>query len=214
MSKPLGVLGGTFDPVHKGHTGLAEDVFRLCDLDELRFIPLLNPPHRQQPEATPEQRLHMLHLAVDGHDGFVIDERELDRGGVSYTVDTLRSLRQELASQPLCLVMGADAFLSLHSWKDWKDILQLAHLVVVGRPGVELVPENKELNAVYNARRTVNFSDLHDKPAGKIFFTELIERDVSSSAIRANIDDENALREMLCEVVYSYIKKEGLYHRH
>lgn len=214
MLKPVGVLGGTFDPVHKGHIGIATDVCQQCDFAELRFIPLFIPPHREQPVASAEQRLHMLRLALQGQQHLLVDERELLRQGVSYTVDTLRSLRKDLGSRPLCLVLGADAFVSLHTWKSWKEIPELAHLIVVGRPGIMPAPEEEELKALYKSAHSTDIADLQTQPAGRILVMELEEREVSSSAIRASIADEKALLNMLPEAVYSYIKEEGLYHQH
>lgn len=214
MTKPIGVLGGTFDPVHNGHLGLAEDIYRFCDLAEVRFIPVFIPPHRRPPEAEPEQRAAMLRLALAGREGLYLDERELHRRGVSYTVDTLGTLRDELAERPLCLVMGADAFSTLYTWKSWKQIPGLAHIIVVNRPGVDPNPGNEELDCFYREHNTSAPGDLHNSPAGRILTVELEERTVSSTGIRASIDDEELVRTMLPEAVLAYIKEEELYHQH
>ena len=132
----IGVLGGTFDPVHFGHLRPALEVRQALGLEELRLIPLRQAVHRSQPQASPEQRLAMLRLAVRGAEGLRIDDRELRRVGESYTYDTLVDLRIELGpAVGLCLLVGADAFRGFLSWHRPDDILALAHLIVMRRPG-------------------------------------------------------------------------------
>ena len=214
MKQPIGILGGTFDPVHLGHVGLAEDVYRHCKMSEVRLIPLYTPPHREMPVASPEQRLNMLRLATVNSPGLIIDERELERKGVSYSVDTLRSLRLEDGEVPLCMVMGADAFLSFHNWKDWQEISSLAHLVVINRPGASINPGNEELADFYQNTYTENVKRLHQRPAGYTLVLQLPERHISSTFVRENIDKEKNVKKLLHEDVYCYIKREGLYHQH
>ncbi len=214
MKKAIGVLGGTFDPVHLGHIGLASDVFQQCELAEMRLIPLFIPPHREKPFASPEHRLHMLRLAVANVPGLVIDEREISRQGISYTVDTLRSLRKDFYDLPVCMVMGADAFLSFHTWMNWREIPSLANLIIINRPGAVLEPADDELLQFFEDSRTGQIADLHQQPAGRTLVLQLPERDISSTFIRQNIGNKKIVHPLLCEDVYSYIKKEGLYHRH
>ena len=214
MNKAIGVLGGTFDPVHQGHIGLAKDVLRHCDLAELRLIPLFMPSHREEPEASAEQRLQMLRLAISDTPGLVIDERELVRQGVSYSVDTLQSLRLQFKDTPICMIMGGDAFLSFHTWKNWREISSLAHLLIINRPGVDMKPENEELIKFYQESRIDDVDALHQSLAGCTLVLQLPERDISSTVIRQSIMKEKIVRPMLSEDVYSYINKEGLYHRH
>ncbi len=135
----IGVLGGTFDPVHFGHLRPALEVRQALGLEELRLIPLRQAVHRSQPQASPEQRLAMLRLAVQGQgaEGLRIDDRELRRADESYTHDTLVDLRAELGpAVGLCLLVGADAFRGFLSWHRPDDILSLAHLIVMRRPGM------------------------------------------------------------------------------
>jgi nicotinate-nucleotide adenylyltransferase len=126
----IGLLGGTFDPVHNAHLRIALDVLEQLQLAEMRFIPSRQPPHRAQPGASPEQRLAMLQRAVQGQPGFIVDERELRRSGPSYMVDTLCSLRADFSETPLCLLLGLDAFRELHTWYRWQTIPELAHILV------------------------------------------------------------------------------------
>jgi len=137
--KPVGILGGTFDPIHYGHLRLAEEMRELAGLQQIRFIPTGNPPHRDAPQVSALHRSAMVKLAIADHPDFVLDEREVRRAAKSFTVDTLRELRTELGeTQPLCLLMGGDAFLQLHTWHQWEKLLDLAHIVVGYRPGFTL----------------------------------------------------------------------------
>ena len=135
-NRPIGIFGGTFDPIHFGHLRLAEEMLELANLQQIRFIPTGTPPHRGAPQVTAVQRSAMVGLAIADQPKFVLDEREVRRAHMCYTVDTLRELRQELGeAQPLCLLMGGDAFLQLHTWYQWEELLELAHIVVGCRPG-------------------------------------------------------------------------------
>ncbi len=135
-ARRIGIFGGTFDPVHNGHLRTALEVAELLAFDELRLVPASVPPHRGAPLATAAERLRMLQLAADAHPGFVVDDRELVRGGASYTIDTLRSLRAELGETVrLCLIVGMDAFAAIDTWKEWRALGDHAHIVVVQRPG-------------------------------------------------------------------------------
>ncbi len=135
----IGILGGTFDPVHFGHLRLALEAKEALALQEVRFIPVAAPPHRAPPVATFEARCTMLKLALADTPGFVLDAIEATLPAPSYTVQTLTALRASLgADPPLALLMGADAFADLTSWHQWKRLLELAHLVVATRPGTEL----------------------------------------------------------------------------
>ena len=133
---PIGILGGTFDPIHHGHLRIAQEALEQCDLAQVRFIPSGTPPHRPAPLASAQARRDMVRLAVDGQPGFVVDEREVSRTDPCCTVDTLTQLRAELgALQPLCLILGGDAFLQLHTWHEWQRLFDLAHIVVLQRAG-------------------------------------------------------------------------------
>ena len=131
----IGVYGGTFDPVHYGHLRTALEVNEYFSLDELRLIPCSRPPHRVSPMAAADMRLQMLRLAVGNDPVFIIDKRELTRGGPSYMVDTLISIREEVAEVPLLLFIGADGFRYLTSWFQWERLFDFAHIVVMSRPG-------------------------------------------------------------------------------
>ena len=133
--RPVGVFGGTFDPIHYGHLRTAFELLQALRLAEVRFIPCSDPPHRGKTYASAAERLRMVALAIDGQEGFVADDRELARGGPSYSIDTLLTLREEFPQRSLGLILGMDAFLGLHTWYRWDEILDVAHIVVAHRPG-------------------------------------------------------------------------------
>src|SRR5262245_56588121 len=136
VNAPVGILGGTFDPVHYGHLRLALEIGERSGFAEVRFIVAGTPPHRTAPRTTGAQRLQMVKLATAGNPLFAVDDRELKRTGPSYTFDTLTELRSERgAAQPLCLLVGADAFLEIATWHRWTELFGLAHVVVAHRPG-------------------------------------------------------------------------------
>ena len=120
MTKPIGILGGSFDPIHFGHLRLAKECIDRADLDKVLFIPVNSPVHRNPLVANPDQRFEMLSLAIDNSSQFEISDSEIKRGDISYTIDTLRNLRKSYIDSPLCLIMGMDAFLAFDSWKDWE----------------------------------------------------------------------------------------------
>ncbi len=132
----IGILGGTFDPIHFGHLRTALDVMQAVGLEQVRFIPLHRAVHRGQPETAVSLRLQMVQAAIAGQPGFVADDRELRRAGDSYTIDTLTSLRRDYPQSPLCLLLGMDAFNGFADWRQPEAILRLAHLIVMHRPGI------------------------------------------------------------------------------
>lgn len=208
--RPIGVMGGTFDPVHNAHLRSALELLEGLKLAEVRFTPAGRPPHRDPPVATPRQRLEMLELALAGQGGFVIDDRELRRDGPSYMVDTLSSLRAELGERPLCLLLGMDAFDHLHEWHRWQEIPELAHLVVMLRPGVGL-PLSQALGDLLAERKIHHPEDLAKKSAGGILFEPVSQLDISATRIRELLGQDLSPRYLLPEAVWNYIRERGLY---
>jgi nicotinate-nucleotide adenylyltransferase len=203
----IGVLGGTFDPVHFGHLRTALEIAESCGMEQVRLIPGSIPPHRPQPLASARQRLEMVQLAIEGEAHFIADSRELDRVGESYTVETLQSLRNEVGDTiPLCFIMGMDAFLSFRSWHRWQDIMQLAHLVVMHRPGYE-----PDLSDWYGSTHVQAHCELQQLPAGRIAFQAVTQLDISATFIREASRNGHSLRYLLPEVVRDYIAAHGLY---
>lgn len=211
MSKPIGILGGTFDPVHHGHLRLALEIVSKLDLDEVRLIPLKKPAHRQEPFATEKQRLHMLQLATEGSHDLIADDRELKRDEVSYSIDTLRSLRKEFPDRALCLIVGQDAFSKLDTWKEWQGLLDYAHIIVATRPDGNPVVYNETIADLLQNHETNNINKLHKEKNKLIMQLDIPLLDISSTLIRKNFSDKKDCRYLLPNSVIEYIKQESLY---
>ncbi len=213
---PIGILGGTFDPIHHGHLRLAEEAREQCALSSVRIIPSGTPPHRYAPHASAEQRLAMVRLALQGNTALVLDEREIHRTDPCYTVDTLTSLRSELGTeQPLCLLMGGDAFLQLHTWHEWKKLFELTHIVVVqraGRPlGNAIGNADAALQAEYRARLAPSMRALRESPAGVILVVDMPALDISATSIRERCAAGRSIRYLVPNEVADYIQSHHLY---
>jgi len=206
----IGVFGGTFDPIHFGHLRPALDVMQALGLDEVRFIPLHRAVHRDQPGTPAELRLQMVRAAIDGQAGFVADERELRRQGGSYTVDTLTSLREEFPDRPLCLLMGMDAFNGFADWRRPEEILGLAHLIVMHRPG-QTGPEDARVKGLLEARRCRDDADLRRQPAGLIRLQTVTQLEISATRIRGLMAAGRSPRYLLPEAVLEIIGEHRLY---
>ncbi len=207
----IGVLGGTFDPIHFGHLRPALDCLQALGLEEIRLVPLNVAVHRAPPVASSVLRLAMVEAAIAGQPGFVADPREIERPGGSYTYDTLISLRAELGREPpLCLLIGADAFAGFLDWHRPADILDLAHLLVMRRPGAS-VALDPALQAFCTGRLRDRADDLAETPAGRILFQDVTQIDVSATGVRDLIRQGLSPRWLLPDAVISIIAAEGLY---
>jgi nicotinate-nucleotide adenylyltransferase len=214
--EPVALLGGMFDPVHYGHLHLADDVRNALGIREVRLVPAADPPHRAAPHASARDRVAMLDLAVQDFPGIVVDTREIERGGKSYTVDTLAGLRAERPDAPLWLLLGADQFRSLPAWHRWRAILDLAHVIVVPRPGVPLEGDlPAALAAEFAARRVRDPRALRSTIGGSIYVQPVAPHPVSSTAIRSALDAGGAkpveMAGLLPPAVLAYIESNGLY---
>jgi nicotinate-nucleotide adenylyltransferase len=209
----IGVFGGTFDPVHFGHLRPALEVAEALALREMRLVPTHVPPHRQAPVASAAQRLAMVQLAVAGEAGLVVDTRELERTGPSYMVDTLASLRAELGAEPLCLVLGADAYLTLESWHRWQELLALAHLVITHRPGWQLdtAAASEALTRLWREHGVASRDQLDARPAGTLWLQPVTQLDISATRIRAMLAAGHNPRYLLPDEVLAYIRAQNLY---
>jgi nicotinate-nucleotide adenylyltransferase len=207
---PIGIFGGTFDPVHFGHLRSALELLEQLPLAKIRFIPCRQPPHREAPVASPEQRLMLLRLALAGESRFMIDERELVRLGPSYMVDTLASLRADLGDTPLCLILGTDAFGGLTRWHRWVELMELAHLLVMKRPG-EPLPREGRLGKLLEACSIRSPSQLRQQAAGLILPLEVTQLAISATRIRALIRAGQSPRYLLPDAVWDYIQEKHLY---
>jgi nicotinate-nucleotide adenylyltransferase len=184
MTRPLAILGGTFDPVHNAHLRVAWEAAEMLDA-EVRLIPANVPPHRDQPIASAAERAAILRAALQGQDRLVADERELRREGPSWTIDTLIDLRDEIGPErPLVLLIGADAFLGLSSWHRWGELFDYAHIGVLTRPGHEIATLPTELRIKVASRRTSDANAIVSSPAGRVLPMPVTPLEISATLIR------------------------------
>lgn len=208
--KVTAIFGGTFDPVHSGHLQSALELMQHMPLDELRMLPCHLPPHRDTPGCTSQQRLTMLKLACE-HTGLVVDDRELQRDGPSYSVETLRQLREELGPEhSLVWIMGADAFAALDSWYHWRELPTLAHIVVMARPG-ESLPEAGDVAQLLAQRRQHNPEILRRTACGSIVPVTLTPYPISATEIRRRLKKAQPVDDLLPAAVVDYIEQQQLY---
>lgn len=207
---PIGIFGGTFDPIHLGHLRTAFELLQLLRLSEIRFMPAGNPPHREVTVANAEQRLAMVQAATQDQHRFVVDDREIRRTGLSYSVDTMRTLRADFPQRSLCLIVGMDAFLSLPKWHQWRELLELAHLVVAHRPGWR-APTSGPLGELQVDRGTGRIDDLHEALAGCIFIHPVTQLEISSTEVRKLIAAGRDPRYLMPDAVRSLIEQSGCY---
>jgi nicotinate-nucleotide adenylyltransferase len=205
------IYGGTFDPVHHGHLRLAVELREQLKVPEIALVPCHIPPHRESPGASSDRRLELLRLAIMEEPGLAVDGRELNRQGTSYTADTLRQIRQEIGSdEPLAMVVGTDSFAGFDRWREWECIPELAHIIVVVRPGYAISPESAPAELMA-ARAASAISDLHDSSSGRILALELPLMDISATAIRQRIGDGRSPRYLVPDSVWRRICEFGLY---
>ena len=205
-------FGGTFDPVHFGHLRAAEEA-ALALGAEVRLLPAHRPPHRTEPRATAEQRLELLRLALAGQQRLLLDERELRRDGPSYSVDTLAELRAEFGSErPFAWIIGQDAFAGLPGWHRWRELFELAHLVVLDRPGASGAEAwSADLRQEVMARRVSTAAELGQAPAGRVWAIAITPLAISATAIRAQIATGGSARWLCPDSVLARIAALRLY---
>lgn len=212
-ARPLGLFGGTFDPVHLGHLRLAEEGAESLGLAQVRWIPAGQPPHREAPRVTPAHRLEMVRLAIADNPLFALDGTEVAAQEPSYTVHTLERLRAEIGPQrPLVLLLGADAFAGLASWHRWQDVLGLAHVAVAHRPGFTVAAANlpPALAPEFQARRC-SPEALATSPAGRIATFAMTQLAISATQVRNLLLNGRSPRYLLPSQVIAYIEAHGLY---
>ena len=210
LPRRIGMLGGTFDPVHIGHLRGALEVAELLELDELRLTPSARPPHRDMPSVTAQDRLAMVQCAVAGVSPLTVDDRELKRDKPSYTIDTLESMRTGIDSRDqLFLLLGWDAFCSLPAWHRWEQLLEHCHIVVLQRPDADSEPP-QDLRDLLAARAVADPKAL-EGPGGQITFVWQTPLSVSATQIRQSLAAGRSVRFLVPDAVLAYIEAHGLY---
>jgi len=208
----LGILGGTFNPIHNGHLHLAERLQQTLGFEAVRFMPAAIPALKDIPSVSAEQRAEMVKLAIINHPTFEIDTRELERAGPSYTIDSLISLRKELGDKvSICWLIGSDAFAKLNTWHRWNELLNHCHFVVVKRPDSEELNWSSEVDALIVAHQTNDVNALKKSASGKILIQEIEALDISSTQIRQHIASKEDLGNLIPSNVINYIQKYHLY---
>ena len=206
----IGIFGGTFDPVHYGHIKPALSIKKTLNLSQLRFVPNRIPPHRADPWLSVDQRLQLLKTALSDYPGVMIDERELNREGPSYMVDTLVSLKKEFPGESLCLVIGMDAFFGITSWFKWQSLFDLCHLVVVNRPGFDQASIGQRFDnddyAFLEERMTSDVNALSTQENGVILLQSVPQLDISSTRIRDNLLNDELISQWMPEQAYQKLR--------
>jgi nicotinate-nucleotide adenylyltransferase len=217
-TEPLGLLGGTFDPIHVGHLRLAEEARDALQLSGVRFIPAGDPPHRDMPICSAMHRLELVRRAVIGNPAFSVDDSEILNKGKSYTVVTLERLRASLGpTRPLVLILGADAFQGLAGWHRWTELIELAHIAVANRPGI--APHGRhwpgtlpaELDHALGERIRVDPGCLRQTPAGCVVPFDMTPLAISASLVRDLVASGHSARYLLPDSVLDYIARHSLY---
>lgn len=206
----VGILGGSFDPIHYGHLHIALNLFRQLHLREVRFIPCKNPVSNKKIVASEQQRLTMLQLALQPYSNFPIDQRELHRATPSYMIETLTSLRIELGNTPLGLILGYDNLATLNRWHQWTSLIDYTHLLIVPRPD-QAKSYPKEIHAFVERYQTQNSLLLSQQPAGLLFMTDVKALPISATYIRQTIASGNYPVGLLPPAVLDYILEQKLY---
>lgn len=207
----LGLIGGTFDPIHRGHLAAADAAQRALSLETIRFIPSAQPPHRpESPRATSAQRLEMVRCAVAGTSTWEASDIELRRGGTSYTSQTLAALQREGMSPSLMFfIIGADAFAEIETWHDYPAVLDAAHYAVVARPGTTLASLSARVPGLSN--RLIEAEEVVKAATPRIVLIAAETPDVSSTDIRRRIARGESVAGLVSDAVAAYIAQHNLY---
>ena len=195
----IGVFGGAFAPFHNGHLRLAIEARERLGLSQLRLVPTAHPPHRPDSRVSPRRRFEWVRLATRRERGLLVDDCEIRRDGPSFTVDTLAELHAAHPRTPLCLLMGADAFAHLHTWNRWRQILGLAHLAVIGRPGAE--QPSPEVAEVLAGREAPDATTLRESLSGCWIKLDLPALDISSTRIRSRLKGGQSVRGLVSDSI-------------
>lgn len=210
QARAIGFLGGTFDPIHFGHIHPANEIREAVELKQLFLMPNHIAPHKSSSHCTAKQRSTMVALAIQDKTNIEIDRRELERAQASYTIDTVKELKELYPETPICFIMGMDSLISFDSWYQWEQILNYCHLIITSRPGWKAL-FNDNITTLLATAKTTNKDDLHLYQAGKIYFQETKQLNISSTNIRLLINNHERIDHLLPKAVADYIKCNKLY---
>ena len=208
ISKLIGVFGGTFDPVHNGHTKIIQNLLELLPFDEIKVIPNGQPPHRTS-VCSNNDRLEMVNLAFKGINQISVDEREIHREGPSYAIHTATEILEEYHQDNIIWIMGSDAFSEIDTWFEWEDFLNIINILVMARPGSE-IDSTSMAGTLILERQTSNIDDL-SYGAGKILIVDIDPINISSTQVRSNLAAGETVNELILEDVSDYIDSGKLY---
>ena len=208
ISKLIGVFGGTFDPVHNGHTKIIQNLLKLIPFDEIKVIPNGQPPHRTS-VCSNNDRLEMVNLAFKGINQILIDEREIHREGPSYAIHTAKEVLEEFHQHNVVWIMGSDAFSGIDSWFEWEEFINIINILVMARPGSKIDPTSKAGILIMD-RQTSNINDL-SQGAGKILVVDIDPVNISSTQVRSNLASGETVNDLILEDVSDYIDSGKLY---
>ncbi|MDU0355461.1 nicotinate-nucleotide adenylyltransferase [Paraglaciecola aquimarina] len=213
LRAPLGIFGGTFDPIHSGHIYPTIQAAKLTQIEKIAMIPCYIPTHKSSASVTSQHRLNMIELVCQQHDIFYADARDINRGVPTYSVDTLNELRAERPNTPLCFFIGTDSLVNLFTWHKWQEILSLCHFVVCHRHNDEptTVAQDSALQAILAKHQTSQYLDLHTKLAGHIFIADTERLTVSSSQLREQLKMNTKVEKFIPSNVLNYIHQHKLY---
>lgn len=210
--KLIGILGGTFDPIHYGHLQVAHTLYQKLPFAQIQFIPCGIPPHREKPQASSADRLAMTQLAIADHPGFFANDIEIKKTTPSYTIETLQALQPSFPDNIICLILSTEAFAKLNTWHQWEKIFTYCHLIVVNRMDYEL-PQAPWLKKLLSLRQIKDPADLVTTPVGKILFQSADNVPISATHIRRQLanGDITRIASLIPATVLEYIQQHHLY---
>ena len=196
----IGVYGGSFDPIHLGHLKTAKFIKNELGLNRILLLPCNQPVHRQPLHYSASQRLEILNLALKDFSELEVDTSEINRGGDSYMIDTLKDLKVKLNNESICLVIGMDSFVNFKSWKNWDEFSKIVHLIVLPREGKQPIEKALETFEVSS-----DIKQIKSEANGFLYFSKLEMINISSTAVRGRISESQSLDKFLPKSVINYL---------
>lgn len=212
----IGIFGGTFNPIHRGHVKAALEVLKIFLLDRILLIPSYIPPHKGVPDiASPSNRLHMVELAVAPYPQIIPSSIEIEAKGKSYSILTLAKLKKQFPDSLVFFILGVDAFLEIDTWREYEKVLEQCHFIVISRPGYDLEEAKKVLGVNYTERIIQDFDSANLEnivlQSYKIFLHSIPSLDIASKDIRRKVKMGESIADLVAEPVGKYISSNKLY---